>query len=84
MAIHHYTNKRPDSIGYSWTQFVVPRDAGLFAPGGRMQTGCDNVCDIYIYIYVLYVDLEPKWPQFLKVNSPKQDLFQPKQGSFGL
>ena len=38
----------------------------------------------YIYIYVLYIDLEPKWPLFLNFNSPKQDLFQPKQGSFGL
>ena len=27
--------------------------------------------------------LEPKWPLFLKVNPPKQGLFQPKQGSFG-
>ena len=35
-------------------------------------------------MYVLDIDLEPKWPLFLKVNSPKQDLFQPKQGSFGL
>ena len=38
-------------IRYSRTQFVVPRDAGLFAPGGRMQrvdhqTGCDK----YVYI----------------------------------
>ena len=37
-------------IRYSRTQFVVPRDAGLFAPGGRMQrvdhqTGCDK----YVY-----------------------------------
>ena len=27
--------------------------------------------------------LEPKWPLFLKVNPPKQGLFQSKQGSFG-
>ena len=31
----------------------------------------------------LYNYLEPKWPLFLKVNPPKQGLFQPKQGSFG-
>ena len=33
---------------------------------------------IYIYMY-----LEPKWPLFLKVNPPKQGLFQSKPGSFG-
>ena len=33
---------------------------------------------MYIYIYTY---LEPKWPLFLKVNSPRQGLFQSKQGS---
>ena len=32
----------------------------------------------YIYIYIY---LEPKWPLFLKVNPPKQGLFEPKQGA---
>ena len=36
---------------------------------------------LYIYVYIIY--LEPKWPLFLKVNPPKQSLFQSKQGSFG-
>ena len=29
------------------------------------------------------VHLEPQWPLFLKVDPPKQGLFQSKQGSFG-
>ena len=37
----------------------------------------------YIYILYTYLNLEPQWPLFLKVNPPKQGLFQPKQGSFG-
>ena len=32
------------------------------------------------YLNIVY--LEPKWPLLLKVNPPKQGLFQPKQGSF--
>ena len=47
-----------------------------------MLTEKDNIygprLDVDICIY-----LEPEWPLFLKVNSPKQDLFQSKQGSFG-
>ena len=35
--------------------------------------------------YGLFVYLEPKWPLFLKVNPPKQGLFQSKQGApFGV
>ena len=30
-----------------------------------------------------FVCMEPKWPLFLKVNPPKQGLFQSKQGSVG-
>ena len=30
-----------------------------------------------------YIELEPKWPLFLKVNPPKQGSFQAKQVSFG-
>ena len=30
---------------------------------------------------ILGIYLEPKWPLFLKVNPPKQGLFQSKQGS---
>ena len=30
-----------------------------------------------------YIILEPNWPLFLRVNPPKQGLFQSKQGSFG-
>ena len=32
---------------------------------------------------IIYRDLEPNWSLFLKVNPPKQGLFQSKQGSFG-
>ncbi len=35
-----------------------------------------------MFYILLYLFLEPKWPLFLKVNPPKQGLFQPKQGSF--
>ena len=31
----------------------------------------------------LYNYLKPNWPLFLKVNPPKQGIFQSKQGSFG-
>ena len=30
-------------------------------------------------MYYMYVYLEPKWPLFLKINPPKQGLFQSKQ-----
>ncbi len=58
---------------------------------------CDEIHPKYVYIYTYYIIyiyiatsivtyyiyLEPKWPLFLKVNPPKQGLFQSKQGSFG-
>ena len=40
--------------------------------------GWDDFICMCIYIY-----LEPNWHLFLKVNSPKQGLFESKQGSFG-
>ncbi len=60
---------------------------------------CIYIYNQYIYIYVhaedtqilsnalnykcIYIYLEPKWPLFLKLNPPKQGLFQSKQWSFG-
>ena len=43
------------------------------------------VYNIYIYIRIyIYIHLEINWPLFLKVNPPKQGLFQSKQWSFGI
>ena len=42
-----------------------------------------KMCVIVCETGVINIYLEPKWPLFLKVNPPKQGLFQSKQGSFG-
>ena len=49
----------------------------VFQGGSTVFKEC-NAFSIEPTIY-----LEPKWPLFLKVNPPKQGLFQSKQGSFG-
>ncbi len=41
---------------------------------------CCTSCLMFVY----YIPRAPFWPLFLKVNPPKQVLFQPKQGSFGV
>ena len=36
---------------------------------------------IFNHQVYIYISLEPQWPLFLKVNPPKQGLYQPKQRS---
>ena len=57
-----------------------PRKKPSYFP---LNPGCLIGILILVYYIALYNCLEPNWPVFLKVNPPKQGLFQSKEGSFG-